>query len=335
MTTITSQAVDPEVVLDAIRQYSYADNPSAFLAVNQGNSYFTLPGRPGVVVYRVAGRFFVQFGGPFAPPESRPELLRAFTAEANAQQCNVVVVQLQRPEAEWYAQEGFTVNQIGASYVADLASHSLRGTRSMRLRNKIARAFRSGLQVTEATVDTWYGRMRALDEKWLGAKGEHARELEFLVGQYGGPMQRYRRLFIGTVEGQLIGYITYSPVYGSRPGWLHDLSRRLPDAPPGVMEAINQNAMSVFQSDGVRWLHFGFTPFAGLDPTLAIAGHSEAFHGFMQLLWEHGEQVYPAQSQLAYKEKWAPSVVLPEYVAFQGPARVTGFAHIFRACNAF
>ena len=26
------------------------------------------------------------------------------------------------------------------------------------------------------------------------------------------------------------GYISYSPVYGSRPGWMHDLSRRQPDS---------------------------------------------------------------------------------------------------------
>ena len=52
------------LALDAITAYSHADNPSAFLAVNDGNSYFRVPGLSGLVVYRPAGRYLVQFGGP-------------------------------------------------------------------------------------------------------------------------------------------------------------------------------------------------------------------------------------------------------------------------------
>ena len=131
-----------------------------------------------------------------------------------------------------------------------------------------------------------------------------------------------------------MGYISYSPVYGSRVGWMHDLSRRQPDVPPGVMEAINKTAIDTFQAEGVRWLHFGFTPFTGLAADQQFPGYGRAFHWFMEQLFEHGAEVYPAQTQLAYKEKWAPSVVLPEYVAFQGRASIPAFVHIFRACNA-
>jgi lysylphosphatidylglycerol synthetase-like protein (DUF2156 family) len=277
----------------------------------------------------------VQFGGPFAPPSHYLSLLRAFLEFAQQQQRTVVAVQLQRRDAEQYAREGFTVNQIGSSYVVDLDTFTLQGTRFMRLRNKISRALRTGLEVVEADAEAWHDRMRDLDREWLGAKGEHAQELEFLVGQYGGAMQKHRRLFAATVEGRLVAYITYSPVYGSRPGWLHDLSRRLPGGTPGVMEAINRTAIEAFRREGVRWLHFGFTPFTGLDDSLELAGRSVAFSRFMSLLWQHGEAVYPARTQLAYKEKWAPSTVLTEYVAFHGPASVAAFAHIFRACNAF
>jgi lysylphosphatidylglycerol synthetase-like protein (DUF2156 family) len=330
----TNIEVTADLTLDAIMAYTGAENPSAFLAVSEGNSYFRLPGSSGVVVYRPAGRYLVQFGGPFAPDESYAELLQGFRDFAREQGKTVVGVQLQRSDAEVYLKHGFTVNQIGASYGIDLTKFSLQGTKFMRLRNKIARAHKAGLEVREVDRADWVDAIRTLDQVWLGSKGENVHELEFLVGQCGGDMQRHRRLFVGTMNGQLVGYISYSPVYGGRPGWMHDLSRRIPNKLPGIMEAINFTAINQFSAEGISWLHFGFTPFTALDEANELPGHSIGFTQFMHLLWEYGEAVYPAKSQLAYKQKWEQHLVLPEYVAFDGPADIGGFAAIFRAAGA-
>jgi lysylphosphatidylglycerol synthetase-like protein (DUF2156 family) len=329
---MTDLITDRGVVLDAIRQYTHADNPSSFLAVNDGNEYFTLPEVDGVIVFRRTGRYLVQFGGPFAPPPACLPLQRAFVALAESEGRQIVAVQLQGADAPAFLELGFTVNQMGASFAKELAGFSLYGTKFMRLRNKISRALRAGLTIAEVAPDDWYEAMRELDANWLTIKGE--RKLEFLVGEYGGPYQHLRRLFIGTIEGKLVGYISYTPVYGSRPGWMHDLSRRLPDAMPGVMETINRVAIETFQREQVPWLHFGFTPFTELTGQPSFPGHSKAFHWFMEHLWANGEAVYPAQSQLAYKQKWAPNLVLPEYVAFQYGASIPAQVHIFRACGA-
>jgi len=323
-----------ELALDAVRTFTDADNPSAFLAVNQGNSHFQVPGLAGRVVYRPAGRYLVQFAGPFAPESTYYELLAAFREFAREQGKTVVGIQLQRLDAESYAKNGFTVNQVGASYAIDLEQFTLQGTKFMRLRNKIARAHKAGLVVREVEWADWADKIEALDRVWLGSKGEHVAELEFLVGQRGGEMQRHRRLAIGTIDDELMGYISYSPVYGSRPGWMHDLSRRVPNKLPGIMEAINAGAIGRLAEEGVHWLHFGFTPFTSLNEEYELPGHSIGFRQFMHLLWEYGEQVYPAKTQLAYKQKWEQHLVLPEYVAFDGPADIGAFAAIFRAAGA-
>ncbi|BFV59183.1 DUF2156 domain-containing protein [Kitasatospora sp. CMC57] len=334
MSPITATETESPV-LQAVRTHTRSENPSAFLALNSGNSVFTTPGADGVVVYRRTGRHLVQFGGPFASAESYDTLLDGFTAFAREQELQLVSVQLQRSDADRYADRGFTVNQLGASWAVHLPDFTLRGTRFMQLRNKISRAFRNGLQVQEVPADRWEGALQEIDGAWLGSKGDHARQLEFLVGQIGGPVQSHRRLFLGTIDGAPVGYISYSPVYGSRAGWMHDLSRRIPGGSPGLMEAINSAAIDVFRAESVDWLHFGFTPFTGLDAAHELPGHSLSFQWLMHFLWAEGEAVYPAQTQLAYKEKWAPDVLLPEYVAFDGPASLASFAHIFRACNAF
>ncbi len=333
---MSTTTISAESVLEAVR--SHGDNPSGFLAVNEGTSYFGLPGEPGVIAYRACGRYLVQFGGPFAPRQAWPELLAGFAGLADADGAGIVAVQLQRDDAEFYAAHGYTVNQVGASYAIDLTGYGLQGTRFMRLRNKVARAGRSGLAVTECGLDENAAAVAQIDAAWLAGKGENARELEFLVGELGGPMQRHRRLFAGLIGGRPVAYISYCPAFGSRPGWMHDLSRRLPagdDAPPGVIEAINVAAIRAFQAEGTRWLHFGFTPFTSLAPEHEVPGASKAYAWFMRWLWENGSFVYPAQSQLAYKRKWAPSVVLPEYLAFRGQAQTAGLIHVFKAANAF
>lgn len=324
-----------EEVRKAIGTHVSADNPSSFLALNEGTSSFTRAGLDGVISYRAAGGFLVQLGGPFAAERDREELLRHFLAYAQEQGGTVVGVQLAPYDAELYARSGFTVNQVGASWAVDLERFTLRGTRFMQLRNKISRSFRAGLQVREVEWAEHAGAIAEIDAGWLGTKGEGARPLEFLVGQTGGRAQSERRLFLGSIDGRPTGYISYSPVFGSRHGWMHDLSRRLPEGPPGVMEAINSTAIETFRAEGAGWLHFGFTPFTGLAEEHEFPGRSSAFQWLMHWLWENGAALYPAQTQLSYKEKWAPHAVLPEYVAFQGAADLGAFAHIFRAANAF
>lgn len=322
-------------IRDAIGTHTGADNPSSFLALNDGTSSFSRPGRDGVISYRAAGRFLVQLGGPFAAEPDRAALLDDFLAYAQERSATVVGVQLAAKDAELYVRHGFTVNQVGASYAVDLERFTLRGSRFMQLRNKISRSFRAGLHVDEVDLASHTEAVAQIDAGWLGTKGEDARPLEFLVGQTGGRAQAERRLFLGSIEGRPIGYISYSPVFGSRQGWMHDLSRRVPDGPPGVMEAINSTAIEAFRHENVPWLHFGFTPFTGLSEEYELPGRSSAFQWFMHWLWENGEAVYPARTQLSYKEKWAPHAVLPEYVAFRGRADLGAFAHIFRAANAF
>ena len=116
---------------------------------------------------------------------------------------------------------------------------------------------------------------------------------------------------------------------------MHDLSQRKPGGSPGIMESINFAAIEKFRSESVRWLHFGFTPFTSLSPEHELPGASKAYAYFMDWLWENGDFVYPAKSQFAYKNKWAPHEVQPEYIAFHGSVHAAGLIHVFKVSNAF
>jgi lysylphosphatidylglycerol synthetase-like protein (DUF2156 family) len=316
----------------------HAENPSAFLALNDGTSWFTAPEIDGLIAYRLAGRrTMVQLGGAFADPADQPGLLTAFIEFARAQRRRVVSVQLMRPDAELYSRHGFVVNQFGADYARALPDFNLRGKKHMQLRNKVSRARRAGVTAREEDPET-AGLEAALvevDQAWLHSKGSHVKELEFMVGERGGPAQQLRRLFVARDEtGQVIAYVSFSPAYGARSGWLHDLSRRHPDAPPGVLELIVVTAVEAFQAEGALFLHFGLTPFTNLAPEHEVAGASPVTARILRLLAVHGSAIYPAADQLAYKEKWGLDLVEPEYVAFQGRLTLRALWDLLRLTNA-
>ena len=305
---IAPPAFDPREVID---------HPSGYLALSPRNRRFLVPGLPGFVAYREKGMHLVALGGVHAPPQGRPALLDAFLGLARRRARKVIAVQVRADQAELFRSRGFTVNRLGSTYALRLPGFSFAGTRRMKVRQKVKQARSTGLRVLEVgrelpADEATFGRLAAVSDAWLSAKRK--KELDFMVGELGRPGDPERRVFVVCdAAGEAQGFITYVPVWGRRPGYLHDLTRRLPLAPVGAMELCNACAMERLAETGAEYLHFGFTPFAVDGPE--GEGASRVLAWLLRLLWRHGAAIYPAQSQVAYKLKWAPEHVEPEYVA--------------------
>ncbi|MFF9622324.1 bifunctional lysylphosphatidylglycerol flippase/synthetase MprF [Streptomyces griseosporeus] len=302
----------------------HAGHSSAFLALNEGNRRFRADGIDGFVPYREAGRrHLFELGGPVCAPADQERVLTALLDEAGRAGRRVTAVQLGREAAELHARHGFTVNQFGASFSIGLDGYSLGGQRMVKVRNMVNRARREGVTVTEVAAEQRRtpdvaGTLDAIDRAWLRGKGRHVKELDFLIGERGGPGAPHRRLFTARHEGRTVAYVSYSPVFGTRAGWLYDLTRRLPDAPPGTVELVFATALQRFQEEGCGWLHLGFTPFVQLRPeTCAFGPTSSVLRRALELLAAKGQAVYPAATQESFKLKWRPQVIEPEYLAFQ------------------
>ena len=308
----TGSAALPFEPCDAI------DHPSGYLALSPRNQRFTMGGVPGFIAYREKGMHFIAFGGVHAPGDERAALLDGFLAFARRRMRRVLVVQVRVEQTELFHRRGFSVNRLGASYGLRLAGFSYGGTRRMKVRQKIRQARTAGLRVFEVGCDEWpadettFARLREVSALWLAAKGK--KELDFMVGELGRPDEPERRIFVVVDSGgALQGFIAYVPVWGSRPGYLHDLTRRRPDAPVGSMELCNAHALERFAAEGVEHLHFGFTPF--VVEAEERPGANRFLAAMLRWLWRYGSCIYPAKSQAAYKLKWAPDFVEPEYVA--------------------
>jgi lysylphosphatidylglycerol synthetase-like protein (DUF2156 family) len=302
----------------------FIDHPSGYLALSSSNQRFFAAGHDGFIAYREQGRHLFMFGGVHARGNDRGPLLDRFLAEAKVRRRGVVAVQLRMAQAELFASRGFVCNRLGTSYGLRLDGYTLAGTRRMKLRNKIRRARSLGVRILEVGKELpfsapTFSALAAVSESWLRNKGK--KELDFMIGELGGPEERARRIFVAVAGGdaasapvgRLLGFITYVPVFGERPGYLHDLTRRVPDAPPGTLELCNAEALVRLRGDGAAYLHFGFTPFiqSGEEPPAS----SRVLSWLLRLLARHGRALYPAQSQADYKLKWGPDLVESELVA--------------------
>ena len=333
-------AGDPDAAaLDVLRRHG--DHTSSFLAFNGETRHFTIPGIDGLVAYRPAGRrHLFQLCGPFAAPEDQDRLLDAFLDWARSGGRSVAAVQLRGQDVERYARAGFVVNQLGSSYSIDLEQFTMRGTRFMKTRNKISRARRLGLEVQELTPEDLErpeiaADLDTVDATWLRTKGRFAKQLTFMIGERGGRGRAQRRVFLARLDGRALGYVTYSPCFGERPGWLYDLTRRHVDAPPGTVELIFHTVVERLRDEDCRWLHLGLTPLVGLGSEHEVEGaYSEPVRRFMAMLSERGEKVYPARTQEQFKTKWAPHAVEPEYVGFHGRPSVGAVWRLLRLTRA-
>lgn len=306
----------------------YADHPSAYLAMNQATRHFTTAAVDGFIAYRAWGNYLYQFGNVYAAPADQATLLADFCSFARRQRKQLCAVQLRRQDIELYRQCGFRLNQLGVSYTLDLAQFTLLGSKFSNLRNKVRRAKRAGVQVVEVGEERPFTvalqeQIEALSTAWLRDKGRGKKMLDFMVGELEMDSDSPQRIFLAMQEERLLGFIRYVPSYGRLPGWLHDLTRRVPEAPPGVMELINVTAFERFKAEGVRYLHFGFTPCVGLSAeTDNVPERSKVLSWLIHQIHQHGQAIYPAQSQADYKLKWGPQIIEPEYIAFQNQFRL-------------
>lgn len=315
----------PTEILPTVQ--SYGEHSSVFLALNDGNSFFTTDDVAGTIVYRPFGnRYWVQFTGAIAAEPDRPRLEAAFIDEAARQRRRILAVQLSRSDAELAVDNGYVANPFGCSYSIDLAQFTLSGRKFVKTRNMITRSRREGVTVTEVDRDRldtpeFAAQLDQIDAAWLRNKGRHVKEMQFLIGQRGGAVQDHRRLFVAEHAGRAIAYISYAPVYGPQGGWLYDLTRRVPDSPPGVIEHLFADAALRLRDQGAMWMHLGLTPFVGAtDEHVLAQGHSRTLAWLLDKIGQRCSALYPARSQLAFKLKWRPHLITPEYVAF--PRRI-------------
>jgi len=135
------------------------------------------------------------------------------------------------------------------------------------------------------------------------------------VAQRGAPAALTPRFVTGVAtqsDGRVCAFVTFTPIYGVQTtppsdsgnkgqGWALDLMRKLPDAPPGVIELILVRAIERFQKCGAEVVSLGAVALA--DMNQEMTGSQRQIASFMA---EHLRMLETHRSLLRFKQKFHP-----------------------------
>ncbi|UYZ84930.1 DUF2156 domain-containing protein [Entomomonas sp. E2T0] len=314
----------------------HSTNSLSCLLLNKEVNWFTNDyGAIGFFKYK---NMNMCIGGILSSEENKQNLLSKFLEFNKAAKTFPIFLHFSESDFNLLKQYGFNINQLGASYSLSLENYTIEGKSFQQLRNKINKAKKKGIVVKEIfsqqKLDLLKPQLEFINTLWLKNKGGNAlsklvidfNSIELNSGEH--------RLYIASIGDNVLAYIIYTRTYGKTLGWFHNLSRRIPDAPNGIMQLINQTAINQFKKENqVAYLHFGFTPLVEFENTKQI-NDSFLFYKVAKWLASKGGGVYPAASQRQYKVSWRPSMIEPELVAFPKGKVLKTLWFILRATNS-
>jgi len=314
-------ALEPrERVLALLRLYGW--NATSFQVLQPGFDYWFDPAGDACVAYVDTGRAWVAAGAPIAPPERLSAVAEGFHAAARAEGRRVCFF---ATEPRFLAHAPMASLPIGEQPVWDPArwEEVLRGSRS--LREQLRRARARGVTVREApTAELEDARhpsrkgVERLKARWLASR--RMAPMGFLVQLGPHAFASERHAFVAEVNGEVVGFLSVSPVY-ARDGWfLQDLLRD-PEAPNGTAETLVDLAMRTAAAGGRRYVTLGLAPLAGpVRPWLRLARAC-------------GRPLFDFEGLRAFKAKFRPDAWVPIHLSY--PARRGGLAAVYDALRAF
>lgn len=335
-TLLTNNAQDVNQCLPLKIALAHSKNSLSCLLLNNEVNWFTnTHGAIGFFKYK---NMNMCIGGILSSEENKQILLTEFLNFNKREKSLPIFLHFAETDINLLKKYNFSVNQLGASYSLSLEDYNIDGKNFQQLRNKINKAKKKGIIVKEIgsqiEFDALKPQLEFINALWLKNKGGSAlsklvidfNSIELISGEH--------RLFIASLEDNVLAYIVYTRTYGKTLGWFHNLSRKIPDAPNGIMQLINQTAINQFKKDNdSTFLHFGFTPLVEFVDTQKI-NDSVVFYKIAKWLASKGGGIYPAASQRQYKVSWRPSIIKPELIAFPKGQTFKTLWLILRATNS-
>lgn len=289
---------------DELREFvaKYGRSSSAPLVCLEDNRTLALRGDHALVGLQVHAGVALVLGGPIGPDETTAPAWRELMQRCDSHGWVPAVLGADRRQADLTATMGLRQRLVGQEAVLDVALFSTEGKQRASVRHSVTRAHRDGLTVARCTAtdldqETAAG-LRAVSDAWLSHK--HGPELGFTLGRFDPAELHGQDLYVASVEGRPVAFITWLPFdAGSRR--VLDLMRRGPEAPPGTMEALIVAAIADFATRGVVSASLGGVPLAG------TTGSDDRIDMMLGWMYEHGGGLYDAKSLYAFKAKFAPA----------------------------
>ncbi|HVV12581.1 bifunctional lysylphosphatidylglycerol synthetase/lysine--tRNA ligase LysX [Amycolatopsis sp.] len=286
------------------------DDSLGYFATRREKSVIFAPNGQAAVTYRVLGGTSVASADPVGDPESWPQAIAAWLAEAHTYGWMPGVLGASERGARAYARAGLKALEIGDEAVLDVRDFRLSGPERRSVRQAVSRIERAGYtarvrrhaDIPESEMDG----LRAKAQQWRGADTE--RGFSMALSRLGDPSDG-RCLMAEAYDsgGQLRGLLSFVP-WGRR-GLSLDLMRRDRHAENGLTEYLIAQVVAEAGRFGAQRISLNFAMFRavfaegeriGAGPVLrAWRSVLGVFSRFLQL-----ESLY--RSNAKYGPDWVP-----------------------------
>ena len=300
----------------------YGQNPISYHVLETDKKYFFKEGIEGVVAYAVVGDVAVVSGDIIASEEQAAELLSEFTAFSKKNNYSILFLNTTEKFLELYKSFGFESIKYGEEALFKLNDYDLKGGKVAKVRAAINHANKAGIEVSEYKPKEkrdfkLENEISELSKEWFKIK--KGGEIKFSLGGVGLEEPYDRRYFTAkNSEAKLLGFVVFIP-FADKSGYLAEVTRRLPDAPQGVIEKIIYEAFMVFKSEGAEWGSLGLVPLVNVrEEDIKNKLTTRIF----EYIYENMNYFYGFKNLHHAKKKYAPTDWEARYLVYY-PTRFT------------
>jgi len=294
----------------------YGEDSLAYLTLEEGKQYFFGEDTEGFISYVVVEKVAVCVGNSVCSKDSTTELLQEFEQFCRKRRYKICFCSVTKEMAEVLKQRGFSISKYGEEALLDLRVYELSGSKTSKLRQKLKRAEKSGINIIEYRPKEERDlelekKIHKVSEEWFAKKNG---KLTFTLGELNLDNPLGRRYFVALGEGEEVQAILMFSPFGSGKGYFLDVMRRTESSVPGVMEKAIIDAAMQFKSEGAEWVSLGLAPLSGIE---IEKGKSTVLEKGMNFMYNNMNKHYGFKTLHDYKKKFAPTNWEPRYVAHE------------------
>ncbi len=303
----------------------YGDHCMSFSTLQSGMHYYDVPGM-GFIAYMQKWGLRAVLSDPVCDPKDRETLLREFLKSYK----NIAFAQISQDIADLLHEKfGYYATQFGVEINVDLQKWDLKGKKKQVLRTSVNHAKKEGVVIEEKCTNDG---CRQLTDEWLKTRKVKNREIVFLIRPMDMEYQEGTRKFYAYLDGELIGFIFFDPVYSDDKinGYVPNISRFSNKFKPGIFYPLMIHAMETFKQEGVKYLHLGLCPVVVDDQDMPC--ESGILKKIIRLLYEYGNWIFSFKGLYFTKSRF-DGTDIKTFCAHKEKLPVRSFLTLFRLAN--
>jgi lysylphosphatidylglycerol synthetase-like protein (DUF2156 family) len=153
-------------------------------------------------------------------------------------------------------------------------------------------------------------KIKKISKEWCSRKKNP--ELDFVSGHVNFEDYKNIRYFICKHEGEVVGFINFYPIYGTKSYYL-DLTRQGNNSPRGTIDFLYYECIKKLKKEGIEKIYIGLSPLSFLNQY--SKENNQNYLKIMYFIHPLIGLIYPIKSEFFYKNKFATDWE-PNYICF-------------------